>query len=122
LQKLQDHAPTVPFSTMQSVITEDLKMPFDQLFSSFEETPIAAASLAQVHRAVTKDGQKVAVKIQFPELLHQFDADMFVHLLVLKAGSVMFPGFDFEWMQDEVEGNLRKELNFVNEVSSFRLF
>jgi predicted unusual protein kinase regulating ubiquinone biosynthesis (AarF/ABC1/UbiB family) len=48
-----------------------------------------------VHRAVTKDGQKVAVKVQFPELRHQFDGDMFVHQLVLRMAKYLFEGLFF---------------------------
>ena len=99
--QLQDHAPTVPFAVIRRVIEEDLGRPLEQLFASFEERPLAAASLAQVHRAVTVGGERVAVKVQFPQLRHEFEGDMFVHEVVLHAAELMFRGFRFVWMHDE---------------------
>ena len=96
MRKLQDHAPTVDFATVARVIAEDFGRPVDELFASFEHTPIAAASLAQVHRATTAQGQKVAVKVQFPDLRREFDGDMYVHELVLWAAEIMFRGFNFQ--------------------------
>src|SRR5438477_3392727 len=66
LAKLRDAAPTVSFKQMRRVIEEDLDEPIDQLFSSFEEEPIAAASIGQVYRAKLEDGRDVAVKVQYP--------------------------------------------------------
>ena len=65
LKKLQDHAKPIPFSEVRLVIEENCPDFFD-LFSEIEETPVASASIGQVHRAVLKDGTKVAVKIQRP--------------------------------------------------------
>lgn len=66
LEKLQDDVPSVPFSKLRPFLEEELKAPLDTLFDSFEENPIAAASVAQVHGAVLKGGRKVAVKVQRP--------------------------------------------------------
>jgi predicted unusual protein kinase regulating ubiquinone biosynthesis (AarF/ABC1/UbiB family) len=66
----------------------------------------------QVHRAVTSDGDRVAVKIQFPELRRQFEGDMFVHQFVLRAAGWLFRGADLLWMHEEIEGNLRKGRSF----------
>eukprot|EP00455_Lapot_gusevi_P018794 TRINITY_DN2030_c0_g3_i1.p1 TRINITY_DN2030_c0_g3~~TRINITY_DN2030_c0_g3_i1.p1 ORF type:complete len:560 (-),score=59.09 TRINITY_DN2030_c0_g3_i1:65-1678(-) len=115
LQKLQDQAPTVDFATVKAVIKEDLGKEIDEVFSHFDPNPLAAASLAQVHHAVTKDGQEVAVKIQYPELRKNFSADMLVHYLILKSARFLFKGFRLEWMHPEIEENLSKELDFENE-------
>lgn len=71
--KLQDQVATLPFSEIKEQIEEELKRPLNEVFSHFDEQPLAAASIAQVHSAVLKNGQSVAVKIQRPgidKILH----------------------------------------------------
>jgi len=71
--KLQDQVATLPFSEIKSQIEEELKRPLNEVFLHFDEQPLAAASIAQVHSAVLKTGQPVAVKIQRPgidKILH----------------------------------------------------
>ncbi|NQW45441.1 MAG: AarF/ABC1/UbiB kinase family protein [Deltaproteobacteria bacterium] len=83
--KLQDRVTTLSFEEIHSFIKQDLKVPFDEVFASFDEIPNAAASIAQVHFAVLKTGEKVAVKVQRPviEKIIQNDISVLRGLAVL---------------------------------------
>ncbi|KAL6043906.1 putative aarF domain-containing protein kinase 5, variant 2 [Balamuthia mandrillaris] len=115
LRVLQDQAPSVDFSVVRQVFMEDLGHPPEHFFKEFEEKPLAAASLAQVHRAITHDGREVAVKVQYPNLRVEFAGDMWTHETVLKIAPIVFEGFDLAWAHEEIESNLVKELDFENE-------
>ena len=64
LATLQDNAPTVDFAAIKQVVEEELHGPIEETFKSFESTPVASASIAQVHIARLHDGREVAVKVQ----------------------------------------------------------
>ena len=66
LEKLQDDVKTIPFPTLKRFMEKELDQPLEEIFESIEEAPMAAASIAQVHGAVLKTGERVAVKIQRP--------------------------------------------------------
>jgi ubiquinone biosynthesis protein len=72
LSKLQDNLPPAPIAAIKKVIENSFEAPIDQLFSRFDEVPIGAASIAQVHRAVTSDGRDVAVKVLRPGVEEEF--------------------------------------------------
>src|SRR5581483_6284773 len=66
LSRLQDELPPEPFRVIRRVVERELRQPLEAVFSDFAPQPVAAASLAQVHRAVLKDGRVAAVKVQYP--------------------------------------------------------
>jgi ubiquinone biosynthesis protein len=72
LQLLQDSLPPAPFPAIRAAIEQGLERPVDQLFSEIDEEPVGAASIAQVHRAVTTDGRLVAVKVLRPNIEEDF--------------------------------------------------
>src|SRR5205823_12522022 len=76
LRALQDDVRPFPFDDVQRVIREELELPIEKLFLEFDETPMAAASIGQVHRAVLPNGRRVAVKVQRPEAPRQIEADL----------------------------------------------
>ena len=72
LSRLQDDLPPSPFAAIKEAIEASFEMPLDQLFASFDPVPVGAASIAQVHRAVTTDGRDVAVKVLRPGIEQEF--------------------------------------------------
>lgn len=90
---------------------EDTGKDIEEVFATFEEIPVASASLAQVHRATMKDGRKVAVKIQKPNIKKQFRSDMMMHYLI---NWVLQYAFDLPLLHfvDDIQENLKKELDF----------
>jgi predicted unusual protein kinase regulating ubiquinone biosynthesis (AarF/ABC1/UbiB family) len=74
--RLQNQAPPMPWSQVQEVLTEQLGKAPLEAFATFDEKPLASASLGQVHRATTKDGHEVAVKVQYPDIAHALKADL----------------------------------------------
>ncbi|EXB86783.1 hypothetical protein L484_007808 [Morus notabilis] len=76
LSSLQDQAVPCHFKAIKEVLIQNLGQDLSEIFFSFDENPIAAASIAQVHRAVLKDGHEVAVKVQYPGLQQQLKIDI----------------------------------------------
>ncbi len=76
LQKLQDTVPQFPAEQARRIIEEDLRQPVAQLFASFDDEPLAAASIAQVHTATLPDGAAVIVKVQRPDIEQAIQADL----------------------------------------------
>jgi ubiquinone biosynthesis protein len=72
LSQLQDDLPPAPFEAIKQTIESSFGMPLDALFSEFDETPVGAASIAQVHRATTTQGRDVAVKVLRPRIEEEF--------------------------------------------------
>ncbi len=76
LLRLQDALPPVPFETIRAQIEQSFGRPLEALYAHFDEVPVGAASIAQVHRALTTDGRDVAVKVIRPGVIDQFNRDI----------------------------------------------
>lgn len=120
LAALQDRARPVTFARAVQTIEGELRQPWQELFVEFDEAPIAAASLAQVHRAVDKSGRTVAVKVQYPHLESQMRADMRVMKWAAQLTEYFFPDVQVQWMFPEFEAALTSELDFENEKRNSR--
>ncbi len=74
--RLQNQAPPMPYAQVHEVVKDQLGRPPDEAYASFSQEPIASASLGQVHRATTHEGDQVAVKVQYPDIARALKADL----------------------------------------------
>ena len=117
LAQLQDSAASLPLKgALEDMIEQELGAPLSELFSEFDSVPIAAASLAQVHRAVIKStGMEVAVKLQYPQLDVQVISDLWAMETIATAIGHFFPDFSYGWLLPEFEKSADMELDFRQE-------
>jgi len=119
LAKLRDAAPTVSFKQMRRVIEDDLQAPISEVFASFDETPIAAASIGQVYRATLRDdGREVAVKVQYPGVAAAVRADMQNLDMIMRLLKRMTPGMDAKAIAAEVRERIVEELDYELEAQN----
>lgn len=118
---LQDNCPVSSFDSIEDMFRKDTGQELWVYFSDFAETPIGAASLAQVHLATIKEtGRKVAVKVQHPELQQWAPLDLALTRFTFSTLKRFFPEYDLEWLSSEMDVSLPKELNFVEEAENAR--
>jgi aarF domain-containing kinase len=113
---LQDKCPISSYESIEEMVLKDTGHSISEYFSEFEKTPIGAASLAQVHRAVIKEtGQKVAVKVQHPALDEWAKLDLALTRFTFETLKRWFPEYDLTWLSEEMEVSLPQELDFYRE-------
>jgi ubiquinone biosynthesis protein len=118
-EKLQDAVPSFPFSYVKKVIEEDLGKPFNKIFKTFDKKPIASASIAQVHKAELKNGKKVAVKIQRPNIEEIINLDLDILFFIAKQLEKHFlnlKNYHPTGVVKEFAMWTRRELNFEHEA------
>ena len=119
LTKLQSNVPPFPFEQAQQIIMNELGAPPETLFASFETTPLAAASTAQVHRATLTDGRRVVVKVQRPDIQHQVKADLAIldrAARVTQRRARWAKDMDLVGMLTEFENGIIVELDYLAEA------
>ena len=106
LSRLQDQVPPRPFAVIKRRIERQLERPLADVFASFDEKPIAAASLAQVHRATLHDGREVAVKVQYPGIQSIVDNDLRNIRFLMRILARFERNLDFSPLIEEVSHNV----------------
>ncbi|MGD0702468.1 MAG: AarF/ABC1/UbiB kinase family protein [Trebonia sp.] len=122
LTKLQESAPPLPASAVHRVLAADLGEDWRDEFGSFDDTPAAAASIGQVHRAVWKDGRRVAVKIQYPGAGKALINDFTQLARVGRLFGILMPGLDVKPLLDELRDRVAEELDYHLEAANQRAF
>ncbi|MBW2027577.1 MAG: AarF/ABC1/UbiB kinase family protein [Deltaproteobacteria bacterium] len=125
LEKLQDHVPPVEFPEVEKIIETELGAPLRDTFMGFSETPLASASIGQVHRATLMDGDEVIVKVQRPHVRKTIEVDLEIMLHIatlterhLKAAEVHRP----TRLVEEFARTIEKELDYTFEAAHVERF
>ncbi|MBH0007546.1 ABC1 kinase family protein [Psychrobacter sp. SWN149] len=123
LEKLQKDAPPMPYAQIRAQVERELKAPIAELFLEFEQTPFAAASIGQVHKATLPSGQKVVVKVQYPDVDENCDSDLKQVRMALKIAGVLNMSKQLqEQLFNEIRQSLHDELDYVKEAHNLRVF
>ncbi len=122
LAELQANAPPMSAELAAQVVAEELGFEPDRAFAEWDPHPIASASIGQVHRAITHDGQAVAVKVQYPGVGDAIRSDLGNAGLLFGAMGMLFPGLEPEPLVAELRTRLTEELDYRIEASNQQLF
>jgi predicted unusual protein kinase regulating ubiquinone biosynthesis (AarF/ABC1/UbiB family) len=122
LAELQANAPPMSAELAARVVAEELGQRPEAVFATWDPEPIAAASIGQVHRAITHDGRAVAVKVQYPGVGDAIRADLENAGLLFGAMGMLFPGLEPEPLVAELRERLVEELDYRLEADNQRLF
>ena len=125
LRKLQDDVTPIAFSEIRRVVEEEIGLTIEQAFLSFDEVPLAAASIGQVHRATLPTGDAVVVKVQRPEAPRQVESDLQLMRSAAKVVRERVRALDFidtEALVDEFARAIRQELDYNHEARNAETF
>ncbi|MBX2997628.1 MAG: phage holin family protein [Caldilineaceae bacterium] len=119
LARLQNTVSPFPYEEVRAIIAQELGAPPEEIFATFEQRPLAAASMAQVHRATLPTGEAVAVKVQRPNIAAKMNADLRVMaklVRVLESRVAVARSLNLTGMIEEFAIGARKEMDFQNEA------
>ena len=116
LSSLQDRVPPQPAGVNEEAVARELGRPIEEVFSHFDREPVAAASIAQVHRATLRDGRSVAVKVQYPGIPGLIEADLEALGSIFDAIARLEPEVRLQPIADYLRWTLPLELDFEREA------
>ena len=122
LSRLQDSVPPMSPELAAQVITEELGQPPERAFATWDPEPIAAASIGQVHRAITRDGRAVAVKVQYPGIAETIAADLGNVALLRRMLKITAPMQDVDALLAELRERVTEELDYRREARNQQMF
>jgi predicted unusual protein kinase regulating ubiquinone biosynthesis (AarF/ABC1/UbiB family) len=122
LASLQQDAPPMSKELCAAVVRDELGADPERVFAEWDPVPIAAASIGQVHRAVTRSGIEVAVKVQYPGVDEAIRSDLVNGDLIFRVLSMLFPGLDPGPLVEELRARLTEELDYEHEAANQRQF
>ncbi|MFB7470646.1 ABC1 kinase family protein [Kitasatospora sp. NPDC056184] len=122
LTRLQESAPALGFDAVRIHLAEELGPGWEESFEAFGRTPVAAASIGQVHRARWKDGREVAVKIQYPNAREALLGDYDRISTLMRALTLLYPGLEIGPMVAELKDRVAEELDYRLEARAQRAF
>lgn len=125
LAKLQDRAAPVPSAAIHEAIVAELGRPIAEVFASFDDRPLAAASIGQAHAATLPDGAAVVVKVRRPGVVEQVEEDLAIVRHLAEVASRRWPaadGYDLVGLVDEFAATLRAELDYLSEAHNAERF
>ncbi len=120
LATLRDDIPPVPFKRLEKLMRAELGAPIQTIFEDFDETAFAAASIGQVHRATTRDGDAVVVKVQYPGVAEAVETDLRNAMLLVPLLKRLAPGIDVRALAAEMRERISEELDYELEAQNQR--
>ncbi len=120
LAALRDDVPPVRFADLEKLMRKEFGGPLGRVFRDFDEQAFAAASIGQVHRATTLDGDEVAVKIQYPGVAEAVETDLRNATLLLPLVKRLAPGLDAKALASEMRERISEELDYELEAQNQR--
>ena len=124
-EKLQDKAPAIEYEKVKAQIENEIKQPIDKIFNNFSSQPVAAASLAEVHLAELKTGEKVVVKVQRPDIRRMITADLEILYGLAKLAEKHIKEsrvYDPVGVVEEFKKTILKEIDFNVEANNIERF
>src|SRR6202171_1894342 len=122
MSRLQHWAPPMSAALASAVIVEELGGEPERVFERWDPLPFAAASIGQVHRAITRQGRAVAVKVQYPGIARSMTSDLRNVGLLRRVAGAAFPGLDTRALVDELGERLKEEVDYSLEADHQELF